>query len=68
MRKILLGAVAMAGLVVLTASDVSAAQSNGLAASHAAPVHGMATDVYYRRYWHHRHWHHWRRWHRWHGY
>jgi hypothetical protein len=64
MRKILLGAVTMAGLFVLTASGVSAAQSNGLAVNHAAQAHEMATEVYYRRYWHHRHWHHWRRWHR----
>ena len=64
MRKILLGAVAMAGLFVLTASGASSAQSNGLAVNHAGPAHGMAADVYYRRYWHHRHWHHWRRWHR----
>jgi hypothetical protein len=63
MHKILLGAVVMAGLFVLTASGGSAAQSNGLAVNHAAPAHGMVTDVYYHRHWHHRHWHHRRRWH-----
>jgi hypothetical protein len=63
MRKVLLGAAAVTGLLVLTASGASAAQSNGSAVNHAALPHSLATDVYYHR-WHHRRWHHWHRWHR----
>jgi hypothetical protein len=61
MRKFLIGAVALTALIMLTAPDASAAQSNGV--NHAALPHSVATDVYYHRHWHHRHWHHRRRWH-----
>lgn len=72
MRKILLGAVTMAGFFVLTTSDAWSAQSNALAVVHAAPAYGIATNVYYHHHWHYRrwhhwhHWHHWRHWHHWH--
>jgi hypothetical protein len=58
MRKILLAAVALAGLTALGATGASAAPS--AAGVHVVPSQPAATNVNY--YWHHRHWHH-RRWH-----
>jgi len=65
MRRLLLAAAALGGLVALTTIEVSAAPSAiGL---HPAPAQGMVTRVDY--YYNHHHWHH-RRWEhdRWHYY
>lgn len=59
MRRILLAAAIMTGLLTLTALNASAAPSSGLAGIHPAVAPGMVTKVDW--YWNHRRWHH-RRW------
>jgi hypothetical protein len=67
MRKLLLAAAAMCGVLALTTLDVSAAPTRAMPTAQVLPGHGMATNVDY--YWHHEHYHH-RHWqhHYWHYY
>ena len=58
MRKVLLTAAALGGLLAVTATGASAAPVTGL---HMVPAPAMVTKVdYYRHHhhWHHRHWEH----------
>jgi hypothetical protein len=67
MRKILLATVAITGLLTLTPLHASAAPFSGMSGFHAAPAHGIVTNVYWdghHRHWHHRRWDH-GRWHYW---
>ena len=56
-RRILLGAVAVGGLVAIAQAPAMAAPATP--SLHVAQAHPAVTQVDY--YWHHRHWHH-RRW------
>jgi hypothetical protein len=65
MRRLLLAAVALGGLIALTTGGASAAPS--AAGVHVAPSQPLVTNVdyyYHHRHWHHRHWehNHWRYW------
>jgi hypothetical protein len=66
MRKILLAAVAITGLLTLTSPHASAAPFSGLSVMHAAPAPGIVTNVYWdgHHHWHHRRWYHgcWHYW------
>lgn len=64
MRKLLLAAVAAAGLATVAPQMASATPSAALAGVNATSDHGLITHVDYywnRRHWHHRRWEH-RRW------
>jgi hypothetical protein len=59
MRKMLLAAAAVGGLLGLTSLNASAAPS--AAGLHVAPQQGLVTNVdyyYNHHHYHHRHWHH----------